>query len=359
VCSPTQECKLPRDCPQVVKDFKERKVQPTICNFRVRSLSVCCEKTTSTFPGVRPHDKRPIKTLPKNPVPFVCGKKNVKKVFQFQLGPRQGDLAGILNDPPVSLPKSFLPEPTVVGGSEVEENSYPWMAALGSRTSEGGIKWFCGGSLISKNMILTAAHCVQNSGFSLDVVRLGAHNLGESEDENVDDYVPKQVIIHPEYKDNETFPEHDIAVIILQTEETGVRMRKEVSPVCLPSPTSVVPGGSPVLVAGWGAVTEGGLQADRLQEVTIEVTDHTRCRTVYQQLAGAEIGADIMCAGVEEGGKDACQGDSGGPLVSQQGGSFTLVGVVTAGLGCARRNVPGLYADVARHMTWIEGVLRL
>ena len=50
------------------------------------------------------------------------------------------------------------------------------------------------------------------------MVRLGAHNLGESEDENVDDYVPKQVIIHPEYRDNESFPEHDIAVIILQTE---------------------------------------------------------------------------------------------------------------------------------------------
>ena len=49
-------------------------------------------------------------------------------------------------------------------------------------------------------------------------MRLGAHNLGESEFENVDDYVPKQVIVHPEYKDNTSFPVHDIAVIVLQTE---------------------------------------------------------------------------------------------------------------------------------------------
>merc|ERR1719317_1168621 len=288
-----------------------------------------------------PRDKRPVKTLPEKPISVQCGKKNSRTVFQFQLGARQGNLGGILAEPPVNLPKSFLEE-LVVGGSEVEKNSYPWMAALGTRGSgDGGIKWFCGGSLISHNMILTAAHCVQNSGFALDIVRLGVHNLGESDHEDVDDYVPEQVILHPEYNASTSLPTHDIAIIVLQTEETGVSMRREVSPVCLPSPTSVLPAGSPVLVAGWGAVTEGGLEADRLQEVE------------------EEVGEDILCAGVEDGGKDACQGDSGGALVSEQGGVYHLVGVVSAGLGCARRNVPGLYADVARHMDWIEGVSRL
>jgi len=350
-CSSSQQCKLPQDCPQVVKDFKEKKIQPTICNFQARSLSVCCDNSIKST--------KPVKTLPADPVSLTCGKKNVKTVFQFQLGPRQGDLSAILDERPVNLPKSFLEE-SVVGGNEVEENSYPWMAALGSRAlNNGGVRWFCGGSLISKNMILTAAHCVQNSGLSLDMVRLGAHNLGESAFEDVDDYTPKQVIVHPDYKDNGSFPEHDIAVIVLQTKDSGVRMRKEVSPVCLPSPNTQIPAGSPVLVAGWGATSEGGLGADRLQEVTVEVTGSLRCRTAYKQLVGADIGDDILCAGLEEGGKDACQGDSGGPLVSEQGGSFHLVGVVSAGLGCARRNVPGLYADVARHVDWIQGLQQL
>jgi len=350
VCSSSQQCKLPQNCPQVVREFKQKKIQPTICNFRARSLSVCCEEERKST--------KPVKIVPAVPVPLICGKKNSKKVFQFQLGARQGDLAELLEESPIRVLESFANKPLVVGGDEVEENSYPWMAALGSRTGDGGVRWFCGGSLISRTMVMTAAHCIQKSGsdLSLDIVRLGAHNLGESAFEDVDDYVPRQVIIHPQFKDNTSFPEHDLAIIVLQTEVAGVRMRKGVSPVCLPGPDTRLPAGSTVLVAGWGATSEGGLEADRLQEVTVEVTGQERCRAVYKELVGAEIGEDILCAGLEEGGKDACQGDSGGPLVSGQGGTFQLVGVVSSGLGCARRNVPGLYAGVASHMDWIEEV---
>merc|ERR1711915_922947 len=74
----------------------------------------------------------------------------------------------------------------------------------------------------------------------------------------------------------------------------------------------------------------------------------------------AELGEDILCAGLQEGGKDACQGDSGGPLVQErEDGSFNLVGVVSAGIGCARRDIPGLYADVESHLSWINSVLKL
>ena len=58
---------------------------------------------------------------------------------------------------------------------------------------------------------------LQDAGVELDVVRLGAHNLGESEFEDVDDYVPQQVFVHPQYKQG-NFPENDIAIVVLQTE---------------------------------------------------------------------------------------------------------------------------------------------
>ena len=48
--------------------------------------------------------------------------------------------------------------------SLVQVNTYPWMAALGSKTAEGSVTWFCGGSYIGNNLILTAAHCIPTSG---------------------------------------------------------------------------------------------------------------------------------------------------------------------------------------------------
>ena len=67
----------------------------------------------------------------------------------------------------------------------------------------------------------------------VDIVRLGAHNLGEGSVEDVDDYVPKQIFIHPQYNDDGSFPQHDIALILLKTESmkmgnlgVGVRQRE-------------------------------------------------------------------------------------------------------------------------------------
>ena len=63
----------------------------------------------------------------------------------------------------------------------------------------------------------------------------------------------------------------------------------------------------------------------------------------------------MFCAGVQKGGVDTCQGDSGGPLVYEN--PYTersvQIGVVSWGDGCARRNLPGVYVDVAKYIRWI------
>lgn len=64
----------------------------------------------------------------------------------------------------------------------------------------------------------------------------------------------------------------------------------------------------------------------------------------------------MFCAGYVEGGKDACHGDSGGPIVDKNG---QLVGIISWGRGCARRNNPGVYARIPFAKTWIKRITHL
>lgn len=64
----------------------------------------------------------------------------------------------------------------------------------------------------------------------------------------------------------------------------------------------------------------------------------------------------MFCAGYESGGKDACQGDSGGPIFYSKTGTneFVVAGVVSWGIGCARKNQSGIYSDVSSVVKWIR-----
>ena len=63
-----------------------------------------------------------------------------------------------------------------------------------------------------------------------------------------------------------------------------------------------------------------------------------------------------LCAGHKFGGKDGCQGDSGGGLVSVDGDSekYVLVGVMSSGIGCARKQLPGVYTRVEMFVEWVR-----
>merc|ERR1711915_984759 len=65
----------------------------------------------------------------------------------------------------------------IVGGFEAEPNQWPWQVALFVDNA-----WFCGGSLISENYVLTAAHCVDGASY-FDIMA-GAHNVRESSEPN-------------------------------------------------------------------------------------------------------------------------------------------------------------------------------
>ena len=224
----------------------------------------------------------------------------------------------------------------IVGGTSL---SYPrQFSFLVSLFHWGGPN--CGGTLIAPNWILTAAHCMAN-GMSTgrNEIKIGMHSASnEGRDDCVQSRTIKRVIDHPQY--NDWTMANDISLLELD------------SPVDYPptplGSSSLEAAGTPLTVAGWGTTQQGGSSPDKPLKVTVPAVSDSQCEQAYP----GKIFTGMMCAGVQEGGKDSCQGDSGGPLFSEADGN-KLVGVVSWGYGCAQAGQPGVYTKVSSYTSWI------
>jgi len=231
-------------------------------------------------------------------------------------------------------------QPRIVGGEPAERGDYPWAASIALVRQNGSLFSFCGGSLISPEWVLTAAHCTVQVGHK---VILGRLNLTENDGE-VHDVV--QVINHADY--NSDTSDIDIALVKLDSPASQ-------TPISVVSKNSnLETPGKPFTVVGWGLLEEGGMASDRLMEVTLPVVSNQSCQSMYDG-TGVNITENMLCAA--EPNKDSCQGDSGGPgmVVDSEQDTDRLAGVVSFGIGCARPNFPGVYTRVSKFIDWIDG----
>jgi len=236
----------------------------------------------------------------------------------------------------------------IVGGIEARAHSWPWQVALvrpGSNHFDGQ---FCGGSIISNNYILTAAHCVGGAASSINVL-VGAHNLASSSESSARVHTVSRIIVHPSYAGGD----NDFALLQLTN---AITFNDQVSPVCLPG-ASDGPAGAKAFVTGWGSTAQRPGREQRnfptnLRQVDQVIVDQEECKRIYAA-RGFPITAAEICGRAP--GKDSCQGDSGGPFVAQvAGGPFKLVGVVSWGLGCADAKYPGVYSRTSTVLSWIN-----
>lgn len=222
----------------------------------------------------------------------------------------------------------------IVGGVAAKEGEVPYQVSL-QKTSH-----FCGGTILSANWILTAAHCVSGQTASALNIRYNTlkHNQGPS-------VKVSQIISHPGY--SSWTLDNDIALIKVATPLTLGSANAQVAKL----PTQGSDPSGNVVITGWGYLKEGGgsLPAD-LQTLTVPVVTREKCNTQYN----GDITENMFCAGVDEGGKDACQGDSGGPVVSGTSGNFVVHGAVSWGYGCARPTHAGVYTRVGNYVEWIN-----
>ncbi|KAK2855941.1 hypothetical protein Q5P01_004676 [Channa striata] len=239
---------------------------------------------------------------------------------------------------PVIKPKRCFGR--IVGGCVSKAHSWPWQISL--RTDNG--VHFCGGTLIHKQWVVTAAHCLESSKRpSAYRVVLGIHTERAAEASKQERRLEK-LVLGPNGA--------DIALLKL---ERPALLNDKVLPACLPDKDYIVPSGTECYVTGWGE-TKGTGGDGVLKEAGFPVIENKICnRPSY---LNNRVKDHEMCAGNIEGGTDSCQGDSGGPLVCYAQNSYILQGVTSWGLGCANAMKPGVYARVSKFVDWIERTIR-
>ncbi|KAG8433552.1 hypothetical protein GDO86_017741, partial [Hymenochirus boettgeri] len=252
-----------------------------------------------------------------------------------------------------SLPFCGLPlvSSRIVGGTNAIEGAWPWQISLRYQGYH-----ICGGSLISNQWIMTAAHCFQNSlSPSQYQVRLGAYQLAIISPNEVTLNV-LSIIKNSNYSGTPSVG--DIALLKLSS---PVTYSKYIQPICLSSTSANFTEGMNCWITGWGSINSQARlpYPQTLQQVMTPLIGRSTCDAMYHINSGVSsnvwiIPKDQICSGYAAGQKDSCQGDSGGPLVCQLQGVWYQAGIVSWGEGCALANRPGVYTLAPFYFSWLS-----
>ncbi|XP_014252557.1 trypsin-1-like isoform X2 [Cimex lectularius] len=243
----------------------------------------------------------------------------------------------------------------IIGGSEAYFGELPWQAHLRIAGYQ------CGGVLVSKFFVLTAAHCVHRAHLRDILIYLGEHDtqntglIPEPYPEEVHRVVQK--IVHPNFQFRRSQPDRfDIALVKLAR---GVVFRENILPICLPKKGSSFKGRMG-LVAGWGKTdtSYGKTGTNVLRKAVVPILSDDECLMWHRHKnIRVELHKEMFCAGHSDGHMDACLGDSGGPLIVQENGRWVLAGITSAGFGCAIDHQPGIYHKVEYTAEWVTKII--
>lgn len=236
----------------------------------------------------------------------------------------------------------------IIGGKEAGKNEWPWQVALlFSDIADEHQAQFCGGTLVKREWVVTAAHCVKGMRENELNVLTETNDLdGSGVRRGV-----ASIIVHPKF--NSKTLEFDVALVKLGTSVpknlplasliTGKQEKKSASP------------GDGMYVVGWGSIARSGNKFPvELRDAKVPVVANDVCNEA--KAYEGDITNKMICAGELDGSKGTCSGDSGGPLLAKDGsGDYRLLaGIVSFGtIPCAFRKHPGVFTRITSYRDWI------
>ncbi|KAK2584858.1 hypothetical protein KPH14_006295 [Odynerus spinipes] len=221
-----------------------------------------------------------------------------------------------------------VPTGRIVGGTDAPEGLYPYQVSL---KQSGSL--FCGGSILNKRYILTAAHCVVGKYPQYVEVHAGTVYLNKQGDV----YPAEKLIAHPNFSSSKLI--NDVALIRVSKD---IEFNEFVQPIQLASNNNVKAGDVAILT-GWGRLGRFDQIPNHLQQINLRIESQQNCAAKHWRVTDSHI-----CTFTRYG-EGACNGDSGGPLVA----NGVQVGIVSFGTPCAVGS-PDVYTRVYYFLDWIK-----
>lgn len=223
----------------------------------------------------------------------------------------------------------------IVGGNDADPERFSYFTTL-YRSDIRSSEFTCGGSLIAPDVVLSAAHCIDESVPINYVVVNNTSHEGTNPFGHVRQII--DTIVHPSW-DPVTL-RNDLMLLILAEPV-------DVEPIPYSRHFPAITVLDTLQILGLGRLEDGGSLPGTLQEAQVGLSDFDDCDVAYSDggllsfLTGLSESSQFCAAGP---GIDSCQGDSGGPLIlssSSDTNTDVQLGLVSFGSGCAQAKFPG------------------